>query len=73
MLVSRWASKPPVQLSAAEMVELCLVSRPATTSSIEEPSCEKMRSVSAISNPCTISSSVFCACAASPVHTLKWI
>ena len=73
MLVNRCDSNPPVQLSAAEIVELFLVSRPATTSSIEEPSCEKMRSASAISNPCTISSSVFCACAASSVHIRKWI
>jgi hypothetical protein len=40
MLVSRCASKPPVQLSAAEMVALFMVSSRAITSSIEEPSCE---------------------------------
>jgi len=38
MLVSRCASNPPVQLSAAEIVELFLVNRLATTSSIDEPS-----------------------------------
>ncbi len=73
MLVNRCASKPPVQLSAAEMVALFSVSNPAITSSIEEPSLEKIRSVSANSKPCTISSSAFCAYAVFSVHIRKWI
>ena len=71
MLVSRCASSPPVQLSAAEMVALFIVKMFATTSSSEEPSCENIRSVSASSKLCEISSSVFCACAVSSVQMRK--
>ena len=71
MLVKRCASSPPVQLSAAEMVALFMVRIFATTSSSEDPSCEKIRSVNASSKLCEISSSVFCARAASSVQIRK--